>query len=48
MGNDYEVIIDEDVNDSGLARLEQFNVVITGSHPEHNSGPHLDALYNYI
>ena len=47
MGYDYDVITDEDVNYDGLARLEQYNVIITGSHPEHNSGPQLDALHNY-
>ncbi len=47
MGYDYDVITDEDVTYDGLARLEQYNVIITGSHPEHNSGPQLDALHNY-
>lgn len=47
MGYDYDVITDEDVTYDGLARLENYNVVITGSHPEHNSGPQLDALHNY-
>ncbi len=47
MGYDYDVITDEDVTYDGVARLEQYNVVITGSHPEHNSGPQLDALHNY-
>ena len=47
MGYEYDVITDEDVNYDGLARLENYNVVITGSHPEHNSGPQLDALHNY-
>jgi N,N-dimethylformamidase len=47
MGYKYDVITDEDVNYDGLARLENYNVVITGSHPEHNSGPQLDALHNY-
>ena len=47
MGYDYDVITDEDVTYDGLARLEQYNVVITGSHPEHNSGPQLDALHNF-
>lgn len=47
MGYDYDCITDEDVNYDGLARLENYNVVITGSHPEHNSGPQLDALHNY-
>lgn len=47
MGYDYDVITDEDVTYDGVARLEQYNVVITGSHPEHNTGPQLDALHNY-
>ncbi len=47
MGYKYDCILDEDVNYDGLARLENYNVIITGSHPEHNSGPQLDALHNY-
>jgi N,N-dimethylformamidase len=47
MGYDYDVITDEDVTYDGLARLEQYSVVITGSHPEHNTGSQLDALHNY-
>jgi N,N-dimethylformamidase len=47
MGYEYDCIMDEDTNYDGLARLENYNVVITGSHPEHNSGPQLDALHNY-
>ncbi|MCW5717455.1 MAG: LamG domain-containing protein [Bauldia sp.] len=46
-GYNYDVITDEDVSYDGLARLENYNVVISGSHPEHNSGPQLDALHNY-
>jgi N,N-dimethylformamidase len=48
MGYAYDVITDEDVTYDGLARLESYNVVISGSHPEHNSGPQLDALHNYM
>jgi N,N-dimethylformamidase len=47
MGYDYDVITDEDVTYGGLARLQNYNVVITGSHPEHNTGDQLDALHNY-
>lgn len=47
MGYEYDVFTDEDLTYDGLARLENYNVVITGSHPEHNSGPQLDALHNY-
>ena len=48
MGYNYDVITDEDVTYDGLARLENYNVIITGSHPEHNSGPQLDAIHNYM
>ncbi len=47
MGYEYDCITDEDVTYDGLARLENYNVVITGSHPEHNTGTQLDALHNY-
>ena len=47
MGYEYDVVTDEDVTYDGLARIENYNVIITGSHPEHNSGPQLDALHNY-
>jgi len=47
MGYEYDVITDEDVSYDGLARLENYNVIITGSHPEHNTGTQLDALHNY-
>ena len=33
MGYKYDCITDEDVTYDGLARLEQYNVIITGSHP---------------
>ena len=47
LGYKYDIITDEDCNYDGLARLENYNVIITGSHPEHNSGPQLDALHDY-
>lgn len=47
MGYEYDIITDEDVSYDGLARLEGYNVVITGSHPEHNTGTQLDALHSY-
>lgn len=47
MGYEYDCITDEDITYDGLARLENYNVIITGSHPEHNSGTQLDALHNY-
>jgi N,N-dimethylformamidase len=47
MGYEYDCITDEDISYDGLARLENYNVIITGSHPEHNTGTQLDALHNY-
>lgn len=47
MGYDYEVFTDEDVIHEGLARLEKYNVVLTGSHPEYVTGSQLDALQDY-
>ncbi|WP_144107156.1 N,N-dimethylformamidase beta subunit family domain-containing protein [Paraburkholderia sp. BCC1886] len=47
LGYEYDVFTDEDLTYDGLARLEDYNVIITGSHPEHNSGPQLDALHDY-
>jgi N,N-dimethylformamidase len=47
MGYDYEVFTDEDVTYEGLKRLWRYNVILTGSHPEHVVGSQLDALHNY-
>jgi N,N-dimethylformamidase len=47
MGYDYEVFTDEDVTYEGLKRLWRYNVILTGSHPEHVAGSQLDALHNY-
>ena len=47
MGYDYEVFTDEDLTYEGLKRLWRYNVVLTGSHPEHVEGTLLDALHNY-
>jgi N,N-dimethylformamidase len=47
MGYEYDIITDEDVAYDGLRRLEPYNVVITGSHPEHNVGGQIDAIHDY-
>lgn len=47
MGYEYDCITDEDVTYDGLALLEQYNVIMTGSHPEHDTAGVLDALHNY-
>jgi len=40
----YDVITDDDLHREGLALLERYQVVITGSHPEYDSLQMLDAL----
>ncbi|HRK44277.1 MAG TPA: LamG domain-containing protein [Nocardioides sp.] len=47
MGYEFDVITDEDVSYDGLARIEGYNVLLTGSHPEHKDGYYLDAIHAY-
>jgi N,N-dimethylformamidase len=47
MGYDFDVITDEDLSYDGLERIEGYNVVLTGTHPEHVDGAILDALQAY-
>jgi N,N-dimethylformamidase len=47
MGYEFDVITDEDISYDGLERIEGYNVLITGSHPEHKDGPYLDAIHAY-
>jgi len=47
MGYDFDVITDEDVSYDGLERIEGYNVLLTGSHPEHHDGAYLDAIHAY-
>lgn len=44
---DYDIATDEDLHRDGLALLEPYRVVITGSHPEYYSTPMWDALDAY-
>lgn len=46
-GYDFDVLTDEDVSYDGLERLEGYNVVLTGTHPEHHDGAYLDAVHAY-
>ena len=46
-GYEFDVLTDEAVSYDGLERLEGYNVVLTGSHPEHVDGNILDALHAY-
>jgi N,N-dimethylformamidase len=43
-----DVITDEDVHAEGLAVLEPYNVVVTGTHPEYTSVQMLDAFDKYL
>lgn len=47
MGYTYDVITDEELHNDGLAALEQYNVVITSSHPEYHSKEMWDATSAY-
>ncbi|MEY2533642.1 MAG: hypothetical protein QOF29_1552 [bacterium] len=47
MGYEFDVIADEDISYDGLERIEGYNVLITGSHPEHKDGNYLDAIHAY-
>lgn len=47
MGYEFDVITDEDIVFDGLERLEGYNVLLTGSHPEHHDGRYLDAIHAY-
>lgn len=47
MGYEFDVITDEDISYDGLERIEGYNVLITGSHPEHKDGNYLDAIHAY-
>jgi N,N-dimethylformamidase len=47
MGYTYDVITDEELHQNGLAALEQYNVVVTSSHPEYHSKEMWDAMSAY-
>ncbi len=47
MGYDFDVITDEDVSYDGLERIEGYNVLLTGTHPEHHDGHYLDNIQMY-
>ncbi|MBN8890084.1 MAG: hypothetical protein BGP12_15940 [Rhodospirillales bacterium 70-18] len=48
LGGDYDVITEEDLHTEGLALLEPYSVVLTGSHPEYDSLAMLDAFEAYL
>jgi N,N-dimethylformamidase len=48
MGHRYDVATDEDLHAEGLALLERYRVVVTGTHPEYYSTAMHDALGAYL
>ncbi|MFC7054267.1 N,N-dimethylformamidase beta subunit family domain-containing protein [Hansschlegelia quercus] len=48
MGHAFDVITDEELNDRGVALLEPYAVVITGSHPEYVSTEMWEATRSYL
>ncbi len=47
-GIDYDVITDEDLHHEGVALLEQYRAVVTGTHPEYYTTPMWDGMRTYI
>lgn len=47
-GIDFEVITDHDVHAEGVDLLSNYNVVLTGQHPEYHTHETLDALSAYF
>jgi N,N-dimethylformamidase len=47
-GKAFDVVTDHDLHRDGVDLLEQYAVVVTGSHPEYHSEEMLDALGEYL
>lgn len=47
IGEDYDVITDEDMQTHGAALLAPYRCVVTGTHPEYHSREMLDALETF-
>ena len=47
LGHDFDVVTDEDLDADGVAAIERYKVVMTGSHPEYHTPGSLDALTEY-
>ncbi len=48
MGHEFDVITDEELHREGLDGIRDYNVVVTGSHPEYYSYAMLDAVETYV
>ena len=47
-GFDFDVVTDEDVHEEGVAALQDYNVIVTGAHPEYWTTAMWDALAAYF
>lgn len=47
IGQDYDVITDEDLHAEGLQLLSRYNVIITGTHPEYHTHNMIAALQGF-
>jgi N,N-dimethylformamidase len=47
LGEDYDVLTDEDLHREGARALEGYRVLITGTHPEYHSAATLDAIEGF-
>ena len=45
---DYDIITDEELHNDGVAAIQGYEAVITGSHPEYHTSETLDALTQYL
>ena len=48
MGHDYDIVTDDDLHTEGVSLIENYKVVMTGSHPEYHTTATLDALSAYL
>ncbi len=46
-GIDYDIITDQELHDDGIAALQPYTAVTTGSHPEYHTAKTLDAIEAY-
>lgn len=46
-GYEFDIITDQELHDEGYDLLSNYNVVLTGSHPEYHTRNMLDALESY-
>jgi N,N-dimethylformamidase len=47
-GVDYDVITDEDLHEEGFGLIQDYRVILTGTHPEYHSTAMWDAMKSWI